>query len=86
MPHRKRNDTIHELHRETIRKQSGLLLSAIDAATLRVRNFTPHGEALAELRKAVIETENIFTTDLAIFSVGTPRRRQRPSRVARLTC
>ena len=60
MPHRKRNDTIHELHRETIRKQSGLLLSSIDAATLSLKNFTPHGQALAELRQALIQTENIL--------------------------
>jgi len=37
-----------------------LLLSAIDVATLRLNYFTPHGQALAELRKALIQTENIL--------------------------
>jgi hypothetical protein len=60
VPHRKRNDTIRELHREAVRRQSELLLSAIDAATLGLRYFTPHGQALAELRKTIKETENIL--------------------------
>ena len=60
MPRRKRHDTIRELHRETIRRQSGLLLSVIDQATLSLRLFTPHGEALMELRKTLIQTENIL--------------------------
>jgi hypothetical protein len=51
MPHRKRNDTILGLHRETIRRESMLLLHAIDAAALRLNYFTPHGQALAELRR-----------------------------------
>jgi hypothetical protein len=60
MPRRKRHDTIRELHREAIRKQSWSLLCAIDAATLSLRYFTPHGQALAELRKTIVETENIL--------------------------
>lgn len=60
MPRRKRHDTISEYHREVIRRQSGLLLSAIDAAALSLNYFTPHGQALAELRKALAETENLL--------------------------
>jgi hypothetical protein len=60
MPRRKRHDTISEYHREAVRRQSGLLLSAIDAAALSLNYFTPHGQALAELRKALIETENLL--------------------------
>ena len=45
MPRRKRHDTIRELHREAIRRQSGLLLSTIDAAALSLSYFTPHGQA-----------------------------------------
>ena len=60
MPRRKRHDTIREFHREIIRQQSGLLLSAIDAATLRLNYFTPHGQALGELRAAIMETENVL--------------------------
>jgi hypothetical protein len=60
MPRRKRYDTIRELHRETIRKQSGSLLTAIDNATLSLSLVTPHGEALMKLRRTLIETENIL--------------------------
>jgi hypothetical protein len=60
MPRRKRHDTIRELHREAIRRQSTLLILAIDAATLRLNFFTPHGQALAEVRKLLVETENIL--------------------------
>ena len=60
MPRRKRHDTIHEYHREIIRRQSALLVIALDAATLRLNYFTPHGQALAELRAAIMETENIL--------------------------
>jgi hypothetical protein len=53
-------DTIRELHREAIPRQSALLIVAIDAATVGLKHFSPHGQALAELRAAVMETENIL--------------------------
>ena len=60
MPRRKRHDTIRELHREAIRRQSALLVIAIDAATLGLKHFSPHGQALAELRAGIMETDNIL--------------------------
>jgi hypothetical protein len=60
MPRRKRHETISKYHREAIRRQSGLLLSAIDAAALGLKHFTSQGQALGELRQALIRTENIL--------------------------
>jgi hypothetical protein len=37
-----------------------LAKGACDAGTLSLKYFTPHGQALAELRKLLIETENIL--------------------------
>ena len=82
MPRRKRHDTIRELHREAIRRQTGLLLTAIDAAALSFKYFTPHGEALAELRKTLIQTENILHDRPAISSAGTRRRDTEPPQSA----
>jgi hypothetical protein len=56
----KQHDQINEFHREAIRRQLGLLRIAIDAAALGLRYFTPHGQALADLRKTIKETENIL--------------------------
>jgi hypothetical protein len=67
MPRRRRHDQISEYHREAIRRQSGLLLTAINAAALSLNYFTPHGQALAELRKALIQTENILHVRPADF-------------------
>ena|SRR5688572_2665822 len=71
MPRRKRHVTIRELHRETIRKQSGSLLTAIDNATLSLSLVTLHGEALMKLRRTLIGTETFFTTDRRISSART---------------
>jgi hypothetical protein len=68
MPRRKRHDTIRELHREAIRRQSALLVIAIDAATLGLKHFSPHGQALAELRAASWKLTTSFTTGRVISS------------------